>query len=142
MTDSKAETTNTQPASASSGQHLGWRRMCSTLIVQSKVRSGWRSCIAATTRRACRGALRKSGSAKRHVPGAGGHQLVDVGHDGVLGHGTDPPVVDDRHRAVPAAVRAAPAGLHRTDESLLAGDGQLGVAIQGRQQVAAGHPGP
>ena len=55
------------------------------------------------------------GVGETDMAGAGGHQLVDVGQDDVLGHRTDPPVVDDRHRAVPAAVRAASAGGHRTD---------------------------
>jgi hypothetical protein len=50
LTDSKAETTKAQPASASSARASGWRRMCSTLMVASKVRSGWRRWMAATTR--------------------------------------------------------------------------------------------
>ena len=40
LTDSNAETTNRQPDAASSGQTSAWRRTCSTLTVQSKVRSG------------------------------------------------------------------------------------------------------
>ena len=57
------------------------------------------------------------GVGEADMAGPGGHQLVDVGQDGVLGHRTDPPVVDDRDRAVPTAVRAASAGGHRTDGS-------------------------
>src|SRR5579884_2056487 len=40
LVDSKADTTNSNPAPASSGQMWRWRRMCSTLVVQSKVSPG------------------------------------------------------------------------------------------------------
>ncbi len=92
--------------------------------------------------RAWSGALRKSGSAKRHVPGAGGDQLVDIGQHGGLVDGPHPAVVDDRHRAVPAAVRAAPAGLDRTDQPLLpvrrptARTGRAAAADGGRAPAA------
>ena len=102
---------------------------------------GWRSCTAATTRRAWRGALRKSGSAKLMWRAPGGDQLVDVGQDDVLGHRADPPVVDDRDRAVPAAVGAAPAGGHRTDGPLLPVNGQVGVAAELGQGPTLRHPG-
>ncbi len=68
-----------------------------------------------------------------HVAGAGGDQLIDIGHDCGLVHGPYPTVVDDRHRTVPASVRAAPAGLDGPNQSLLAVDGQPGVSIEGRQ---------
>ena len=74
------------------------------------------------------GCVEEVGVGEADMAGPGGHQLVDVGQDRVLGYGTDPPVVDDRDRAVPTAVRAASAGGHRTDRSLVAGDGQAGVA--------------
>ena len=64
LVDSNAETTNTQPASAISGQMPACRRTCSTFTVQSNVTSGKRSCIARTMRIECGGALRKSGSPK------------------------------------------------------------------------------
>ncbi len=67
---------------------------------------------------------------------AGRHQLIDVGHHHGLVHRAHPAVVDDRHRAVPAAVRAAPARLHRADQPLLVADRQTGVAVEGRQPVA------
>jgi len=75
------------------------------------------------------------------MAGPGGHQLIDVGQDGIVGHRTDPPVVDDGDRAVPTAVRTASAGGHRTDRSLLAGDGQAGVAAQLGQQATVRHSG-
>ena len=87
------------------------------------------------------GCVEEVGVGEADMAGPGGHQLVDVGQDGILGHRTDPPVVDDRDRAVPTAVRAASAGGHRTDGSLLAGDGQAGVAAQVGEQPTVGHPG-
>ena len=42
---------------------------------------------------------------------------------------------------MPTAVRAASAGGHRTDRSLLAGDGQAGVAAQFGEQPTVGYPG-
>ena len=59
----------------------------------------------------------------------------------VLVDGPDPAVVDDRHRTVPAAVRAAPAGLDRSNQTLLAVDRQSGVAIEGGSRVAGWHAG-
>ena len=87
------------------------------------------------------GGIEEVGVGETDVAGTGGHQLVDIGQDDVLGHRTDAPVVDDRDRAVPAAVRAAPAGGHRTDETQLPVDGQVGVAAEIRQEPTLGHPG-
>ena len=87
------------------------------------------------------GCVEEVGVGEADMAGPGGHQLVDVGQDGILGHRADPPVVDDGDRAVPTAVRAASAGGHRADGSLLAGDGQAGVAAQVGEQPTVRHPG-
>ena len=81
------------------------------------------------------------GVGETDVTGPGRHQLVDVGQDDLLRHGTDAPGVDDRDRAVPTTVRAAPAGGHRTDKPQLTGDSQVGVAAQLGEQSTLGHPG-
>ena len=85
------------------------------------------------------GGVEEVGVGEADVTGPGGHQLVHVGeHRGLL-DGADPPVVDHRHRAVAAAVSATAAGGDGADQSLLAGDGQAGVALQRRQQLADRH---
>src|SRR3954470_21661749 len=122
LTDSNAETTNRQPASASAGHSGASRRMCSTFVVQSKVSSGKRSCIACATRSEWRRPLRKSGSPRvmwggAHPPRSPGStppvacaqpdEPRYVPHHGVCADDPDAPVVDGGHRAVAALVHAA-----------------------------------
>jgi hypothetical protein len=76
------------------------------------------------------------GIGEGHVAGPGGHQLVDVGHHRGHVHRSHAAVINDRHRAVPAAMRAAPAGFYRSDQSLLAVDGQPRVPVEGRQELS------
>ena len=111
--------------------------MCSTLVVQS---NGQVRVVLVDGRDDPTGMKRgveEVGIGERHVAGAGGDQLIDVGHDCGLVNGTHPAVVHDRHGAVPASVRAAPGGLDRPNQSLLAVDRQPGVSIEGRQQVTS-----
>ena len=65
----------------------------------------------------CCGAFRKSGSPNVMCSGSGGDELLDVGEDRGLVGDPHPAVVDDRHRAVPAAVRAPSARFDGTDEA-------------------------
>ena len=117
FTDSNADTTKMQPAAASSGHRSAWRSTCSTLTVQSNVRL--REALVHRTddpHRVLR-RVEEVGIAERDVGRARGDELLDVGeHRGCVGD-ADPPVVDDRNRAVATPVRAAAAGFDRADDA-------------------------
>ncbi len=73
--------------------------------------AGWAAWSALATSSAWRGRLRKSGIGEADVAGAGRHDLVDVGENRRHRDRAGTPPVDAGHRAVPAAVVAATAGL-------------------------------
>ena len=76
------------------------------------------------------------------VPGTAGDEALDVGEDDVLRHDPDPPVVDDRYRAVPATMQAPVAGLDVPDRPLFTDYGQVAVTLQGWQPVSGRVPPP
>ena len=80
--------------------------------------------------------MRKSGSPKVMWRAPSSTRLRDVGEHGVCADDADAPVVDGRHRAVPAAVHAAVARLDVADEPLVAAEREVRVALERRQQVA------
>ena len=94
------------------------------------------------------GPVEEVGVGEGQVLGPRRDLLLDVGEDRVERDHPDPAVVDDWHRAVPAPVDAAPAGLHDADEVLGVPADQPCVPVQGRQQLSGGgcgggvDPGP
>jgi hypothetical protein len=84
------------------------------------------------------GPVEEVGVTEGDVAGARRHQLVHVGQDHLLVDRPGPALVDDRHRAVPAPVRAAVGGLDVAHQAVVVADRQVGVAVEGGQQVAGG----
>ena len=85
------------------------------------------------------------GVGEREMLGARPDLLLDVGENRVDAHDPDPSVVDDRDRAVPASVGAAPARLDDGDELLGVAAHETRVPVEWRQEVAgrpAGRVGP
>ncbi len=95
-TDSKADTTNRQPAFAKPAQRSSWARMCSTLVVQSKLRSGKRGMDRLGDPHGVPGPVEEVRVGKGHMLCAHRHELGHVAHDDLFGHDAKAAVVHDR----------------------------------------------
>ncbi len=132
LSDSTADTTNAQPRARSSGNRPRYFRMCSILIVASKVTSGNSSCSARTIRSECVGPLRKSGSP--NVMCRAPARTCWRTSARTVSRATA-----RRDRAVQARVQAAACGLDVSSERQCLTVAQPGVAIQRRQTTPVGH---
>ena len=99
------------PARASSGKSSRRSRMCSTLIVASKVTSGNSACSARTIASECSGPFRKSGSPKVMWRAPRCDLRADVRQHDLARHDEEAPAVDRRDGAVAAGMQAAAARL-------------------------------
>ena len=138
LVDSTAETMKSSPSARSSARTSGCSRMCSTLVVMSKVSSGKRSCTARTDRQCVRHRVEKVGIAEGEVAHSIVHETGDILHEHVALPDTDPTVVHSRDRAVAAAMHAAARRLDVAGQPLFAVNLQACIAVEWRQQIARG----
>ena len=138
MTLSSAQTTNRQPAGGQLLPDLG--ALEDVLDLGRAVEGQLREALVhrAHDRQRVAPAVEEVGVAERDVAGAHADEALDVAQDRVGLHDADPPVVDGGDRAVPAAMRAAVAGLDVADQPLLAADRQPGVALEPGSSSRAG----
>src|SRR5581483_8291014 len=61
----------------------------------------------------------------------------DVGEDRICGDDARPPVVDDGYRTMTASVGATPARLDVSDDTFLATECEMRVALERREQIAS-----
>ena len=140
LADSKADTTNTQPMSASSGHSSRWERTWLDLGGHVEGQVGIGVVHGLHHPPGVVGPVQEVGVAEGQVAGAHAHELGHVGQDVLHADHPGAPVVDHGDRAVPAPMGAAVAGLDIAGETLLFPDHQPGVAVERRQELSGGQP--
>ena len=133
LADSNADTANRHPAAPRRGNTSRWSQDVLDLDRHVEGHIGKGAVHGVDDPGGVVGAVEEIGIAEGDVARAGGDELGDIGHDGVVGHEAGSPVVDDGHRTMPATVRAAMARFDVPDQAALVPEGESGVAVETRE---------